>query len=161
MSKRGSDDLSTTTDQRDQTITTLINGTVTSVKNVVPLEFKTDNARLLDQSVKLEYGVLIGIIGDVEGKLILEGEPAVFSSLGDSLYGMPMEEEMLVSFTGELGNMIAGGLSSIIIEYGIKTDITSPTVMQGNTTVTGFKRAIHIPASFENIGDIGVYLLLD
>lgn len=84
--------------------------------------------------------------------------------LGNTLqveFGMPVEEEMLASFSGELGNMLAGGLSTNIVQNGIKTDITSPTIMQGSTTLSGYERAIHMRAVFEAKGVLNIYLLLD
>nr|WP_272914185.1 chemotaxis protein CheX [Bacillus dakarensis] len=99
--------------------------------------------------------------GDVKGKLILSGDSKVFGSIGEMMFGMKLEKDMLSSFSGELGNMIAGGISSRIFEEGLQTDITSPTVLSGNTTISGYGRALHIPASFEKMGEMGIFLLLD
>jgi len=68
---------------------------------------------------------------------------------------------MLMSFSGELGNMIAGSLSTNIVAQGIKTDITSPTILQGSTTLSGYDRAIHTVVQFAEIGQMDIYLLLD
>ena len=51
--------------------------------------------------------MLIGITGDVKGLLVLEGNEIVFGGIGEAMFGMPLEGEMLGSFSGELGNMIA------------------------------------------------------
>ena len=150
-----------TTEKRNQVITSLLNGTFASIGNVIPLAFTRDNPRLLNQDLQLKFGVLIGITGDIKGKLVLTGELPVFGSIGEAMFGMPIEGDMLFSFSGELGNMIAGGLSTNIVEQGIKTDITSPTVMEGSTRLTGFGNALHVPVSFEGAGDIGIYLLID
>ena len=150
-----------TTKERNQIITSLLNGTFASIRNVVPLPFTRNNPSLLNRDLQLKFGVLIGITGDIKGKLVLTGELPVFASIGEAMFGMTVEGDMLFSFSGELGNMIAGGLSTNIIEQGIKTDITSPTVMEGDTRLTGFGNALYVPVSFEGAGDIGIYLLID
>lgn len=150
-----------TINERNKVVTNLLNGTLTSLEGVVPIEFTRSAPRLLDQNCGLEFGVLIGIIGDVKGKLILSGDLATFSSIGNAMYGMPLEGEMLLSFSGELGNMIAGGLSANIASEGVDINITSPTIMQGGTTLSGFKQGISVAAAFEQTGKLNLSLLLD
>ncbi len=145
----------------DQVITHLINGTIASLKNIVPINLNIDNPKLIKESLQLEYGVLIGIIGDIEGKLILSGNPTVFRSIGQSMFGMSLEGDMLLSFSGELGNMIAGGLSTKLVEKNINMDIIHPTILQGNVTLTGFKKALQITALFEKARMMNICLLLD
>lgn len=77
------------------------------------------------------------------------------------MFGMNVEGDMLTSFTGELGNMIAGALSTIIANEGVKTNITSPTVMEGSTKLSGFEQALVLTAKYETAGSINIYLLLD
>lgn len=149
------------TEARSQNITNLLNGTVKVIKNIIPSNMNLHKPELHEQVLTLTYGVFIGITGDIKGKMVLTGEPSIFGSIGEKMFGMPLEGEMLISFSGELGNMMAGGLSTNIIEQGIKTDITSPTILQGNTTLTGYKKALHVPVSFENLGSMSIYFLLD
>lgn len=139
----------------------LVSATKNAIQNVVPLNLAIDSPRILGQSLEIQFGVLIGMTGDMKGKLVLSGDSDVFGNIGEVMFGMKIGDEMLSSFSGELGNMIAGGLSSQIYENGLKTDITSPTVLSGNTTLSGFQRALHIPATFERAGEMGIYLLLD
>lgn len=72
-----------------------------------------------------------------------------------------LSSNMLTSFSGELGNMIAGNLSTYIVQKGIKTDITYPTIFQGETKISGFKQAFKIPVTFDAFGELDIYLLLD
>ncbi|MFD2044943.1 chemotaxis protein CheX [Ornithinibacillus salinisoli] len=153
--------MTTETSEKSKSITSLLNGTITSIQNVVPIQHEIKGPQLLQQPLKLAFGVLIGITGDLKGKLVLAGDTAVFGSIGEAMFGMPLEGEMLSSFSGELGNMIAGGLSTNIIESGIQTDITAPTIIEGSTTLTGYERAIHITADFGSIGSLRMYLLVD
>ena len=153
--------MQTTATVKSDYVTTLLNGTIASLKNIIPINHTIGKPQLSQQSLKLQFGVLIGITGDVKGRLVLSGEPSLFGSIGEVMFGMPLQDEMLVSFSGELGNMLAGGLSTIIVENGITTDITAPTIMEGNTTLSGYVRSIELPVSFESIGELKLYLLLD
>ncbi|MUK89038.1 chemotaxis protein CheX [Ornithinibacillus sp. L9] len=153
--------MTTVASEKSKSITSLLNGTITSIKGVVPIQHEINKPQLLQQSLKISFGVLIGITGDIKGKIVLSGDTSVFGSIGQAMFGMPLEGEMLSSFSGELGNMIAGQLSTNIVENGIKTDITAPTIIEGNTTLSGYEKAIHIKALFESVGELGIYLLVD
>jgi chemotaxis protein CheX len=150
-----------TVEYRNQSVKELLDGTCNAVKTVVPMEQKVSKPQLLERPLEIQFGVLIGFVGDIKGKLVLKGGTAVFGSIGEAMFGMPLEGDMLSSFTGELGNMIAGRLSTNISENGIKTDITSPTVMQGDTTLSGFEKALVLTISYGNAGEMEIYLLLD
>ncbi|MDY0409121.1 chemotaxis protein CheX [Virgibacillus soli] len=146
---------------RNKTITDLLNATYVSLKSVVPLPYQISKPALLGKSLLIEFGVLIGITGDIKGKLILGGEQAIFQTIGESMFGMALEGEMLTSFSGELGNMLAGNLATNIVKSGINTDITSPTIMDGQTSISGYKQALQLTALFEQAGDLNIYLLMD
>ncbi|SFB35907.1 chemotaxis protein CheX [Lentibacillus halodurans] len=150
-----------TANERNKAVTNLLNGTLISLNTVVPIEYTRTNPRLLERDFGLKFGVLIGITGDVKGKLVLSGKSAIFSKVGEAMYGMPLEGDMLISFSGELGNMIAGGLSTNIIENGIDINITAPTMIQGDSTLSGFKQGLSVTASFDHLGDLDIFLLLD
>ncbi|MCJ8007617.1 chemotaxis protein CheX [Lederbergia wuyishanensis] len=153
--------MSISIEQRNKTVRDLLNGTFTSFKNVIPIQHETKKPQLLGKSLHLQYGVLIGITGDIKGNIILSSNPGVFGSIGEVMFGMSLEGDMLASFSGELGNMIAGSLSTIIVENGLKTDITSPTIMEGNTTLSGYDKAIQLTIVLEEIGEMDIYLLID
>ncbi|WP_106495958.1 chemotaxis protein CheX [Lentibacillus sp. Marseille-P4043] len=142
-------------------VTELLNGTLSSLSNVVPVAHEIKQPNLLKQDLHLQYGVLIGITGDVKGKLVLSGNTSIFSAIGEVMFGMPLEGEMLSSFSGELGNMIAGGMSTNIVEKDLHTDITSPTIIEGTMTLSGHKRALQVTVMFEKVGEMDLYLLLD
>ncbi|HLR63380.1 MAG TPA: chemotaxis protein CheX [Lentibacillus sp.] len=153
--------LSTTTKDQTKVITDLLNGTFSSLETVVPIKHTRAKPQLLEKNFHIGYGVLIGMTGDIKGKLVLSGESTVFSKIGETMYGMPLEGDMLLSFSGELGNMIAGGLSTTIVENGININITAPTMMQGNTTLSGFKQGLRVTTSFDHTGKLDIMLLLD
>ncbi|RDW20762.1 chemotaxis protein CheX [Oceanobacillus chungangensis] len=146
--------------ERNRIITNLLNGTNVSLKSIMPINYQMSKPQLLGKQLELQFGVLIAVTGDIKGSLILSGDASVFSYIGEAMFGMPLEGEMLSSFSGELGNMLAGRISTTIVENGIKTDITAPTIFQGNTTLSGYEKAIQITAEFDKVGGMDIYLLL-
>ena len=142
-------------------VTRLLNATLSSIKTVVPVESDIKKPELLKQDFRINYGVLIGITGDMHGKLVFGGDMATFASLSEGMYGMPLEGDMLKSFSGELGNMIAGGISTNLEQQDTKILITTPTILQGDTALSGYKRALSLPIQFQQIGHMHAYLLLD
>lgn len=148
-------------EQRNKAVMELLNGTYTAIDAVIPVEHSISKPKLLKEAIHIEFGVLIGIVGDIKGKLMLAGSLEVFGAIGESMFDMALEGEMLTSFSGELGNMLAGRLSTTIVEKGINTDITSPTIMEGNTKLSGYNQALNVTVTFEAIGSMDVYLLLD
>ncbi len=85
----------------------------------------------------------------------------MFSHFGEKMFGMPLSTDMLDSFAGEFGNMIAGSLSTYLSSQDISTDITYPTVLKGDAVLSGFKRAFFVTVQYEGIGELEVYLLLN
>lgn len=108
-----------------------------------------------------EMGVLIGLIGDLKGRIIIDASPQVFGAIGSSMFGMPLEGVMLESFTGEFGNMIAGNLCTFAGQHQLELDITPPTVMVGHTKLYGFQQAFKIPATIEGVGEIYILYTID
>ncbi len=153
--------MSVTTQQRNSTITKLLNGTLTSIKSVIPIEYQVEKPQMVKDELKLFYGVLIGITGDIRGNLVFTGEQSIFAAIGEKMFGMPLEGEMLLSFSGELGNMIAGGISTFISQDGTDINITSPTIMQGDTVLHGHKQVLKLTVNFERVGTMNTYLLID
>ena len=143
-------------------IQTILNGTIQSLKTIIPLEVKMGAPAMTNEPYEQhEMGVLIGIVGDLKGRIILDSMPATFSNIGNTMFGMPLEGEMLESFTGEFGNMIAGNLCTHVGQNGLELDITPPTVMVGHTKLYGFQQAFQLKVSIDTIGDIIILLTID
>lgn len=153
--------MSIRTSQRNEIITYVLNGTLLSLKQVISLNYTLDQPKIGAASLHLNFGVLIGITGDVKGKLILSGDTGVFSTIGQSMFEATIENEMIPSFSGELGNMIAGGLATNIVNQGLTTDITYPTILEGDTIISGFKQAIELKVIVEKAGNMHIYLCLE
>ncbi|MDL4839349.1 chemotaxis protein CheX [Aquibacillus rhizosphaerae] len=153
-----------TSDQKltsNQMIKELYNGTIHSVKTVIPNEHKIGNPKVTVAPIDIQFGVLIGFTGDLEGKLILHAQPNVISLIGQAMFGMPITNDILNSFTGELGNMLAGSLSTSLSSNGIYTDITHPTVLNGNANLRGFNQGLLVTVTYPSMGDMDIHLLVN
>lgn len=142
-------------------IQTILNGTITSLKSVIPLTMDIKSPSLMVQPFdQKEMGVLIGIIGDIKGRIIIDSTANSFSQIGASMFGMPLEGEMLESFTGELGNMIAGNLCTTVAG-NLEIDITPPTVIVGTSKLFGFQHAFKLPVDLTGVGEMTIILTID
>ena len=150
-----------TVQERNKVITELLNETITSFQEIVPVAFDVERPQLQASPLSLKYGVLIGMTGDIRGNLVLSGNSTLFQNIGEKMFGMALEGSMLSSFTGELGNMLAGKLSTIISEKGSLVNITPPTIIEGDTTLSGFTRAIQLGFNNATEGRMELYFLLD
>lgn len=108
-----------------------------------------------------EMGVLIGIHGDMKGRVIIDSQISTFSAIGMQMFGMPLEGTMLESFAGEFGNMFAGKLCTLLGEQSLDLDITTPTVMVGKTELYGFNKAFKLPTSIVDIGELNIIYTID
>ncbi|MGN7479215.1 chemotaxis protein CheX [Solibacillus silvestris] len=143
-------------------IQTILNGTIHSLKSILPMNIDVKSPAIANEPYEQkEMGVLIGLVGDLKGRIIIDGTPEIFGAIGSAMFGMPLEGPMLESFTGELGNMIAGNLCTYTGQYDLELDITPPTVMVGHTKLYGFQQAFKIPATLEGAGDIIILYTID
>lgn len=139
----------------------LLNSTIESVNQVIAIPSDIQPPIVIEQSdIQIEIGVLVSITGDIYGRMVIKGDCQTFSKLGESMFGMPLEGEMLHSFVGEIANMIAGNTSTFIYQKGRKIDITPPTVMVGQLQLFGFEYGISVPLTITNVGQINIILLL-
>ncbi|MGD6815820.1 chemotaxis protein CheX [Metabacillus sp. 84] len=100
----------------------IISSTFDSIKTMIPGTF-------LDLEISRFAAVEVGIIGEVKGSLLIEGDEEIFKDFGLKLYGMALEGEMLHSFIGEFANMAAGQMATSLSSKGIKLDITTPRLV--------------------------------
>ncbi len=143
-------------------IQTVLNGIIQSLKSVIPLEIDVKPPSLMAQPFEQqEMGVLVGMIGDIKGRIVIDSTSKTFSSIGATMFGMELEGEMLESFTGELGNMISGNLCTFAAQSDIELDITPPTVMVGHTRLFGFQHAFKLPVHIKDTGDMTIIITID
>ncbi|GKV67246.1 MULTISPECIES: chemotaxis protein CheX [Sporosarcina] len=140
----------------------VLNATISSLTTVIPIKFQVLSPALIQQPYEQrEISVLIGLIGNMKGRLIVEPTNEIIDKIGQAMFGMHIEGEMAESFTGELGNMIAGNLCTILEKEGMILDISPPTVLTGKTKFYGFKQAFKIPVQFEDGELLNLLLTID
>ena len=117
--------------------------------------------KLTVQQIEVQKGTSIGFVGSIQGKLVLAGAKETFQRIGEVMFGMTLEDEMLDSFVGELGNMIAGNFSTTLSVKNISTDISAPASLKGDTTISGYKIAGWVNSLLDNQESLDLYILLD
>lgn len=139
-----------------------IEGIRASVQTVLPtlVEFGLPES-VSPTKQQLDYCAIVGITGGIKGRLIIEMDEPTLNSLALSMYGMEMEGDMLASFFGEIGNMIAGNMASATSRVGLTLDISPPTVMVGESLIFGVTKAVKIPVILQNNGELSVILSLE
>ncbi|NSL52656.1 chemotaxis protein CheX [Bacillus sp. P2(2020)] len=143
-------------------ITHVLNGTIESVKNVIPIPIVVGKPSLFKEPLlKSEIGVLIGMIGSIRGSLVIKSRAKTFCGIGEEMFGMHLDGEMLQSFTGELGNMLAGNLCTILAGKGIDIDITPPTVVMDGSIMHNSDLAFRVGVDIIGKGEIGIVLMLE
>lgn len=143
-------------------VTEVLNSTIDSLKSVLPISLLIDSPKLYNASFTgHSIGVLVGITGDIKGRILIDGEYDLFSKIGEKMFGMPIQAEMIESFSGELGNMIVGNMSTNISQKGFVIDITPPTVIIGHSSFSGFDKALCLPVQLEQIGELNLLLMLE
>lgn len=140
----------------------VLNGAIASLTTILPVKFNVLSPSITVQPYEQrELGVLIGLIGDMKGRLIIDTTHEIIDTIGQAMFGMTIEGEMVESFTGELGNMIAGNLCTVLEKEEIMLDISPPTVMTGQTKFFGFRQAFQLPVKFENGSTLHLLLTID
>lgn len=146
--------------QMDERDLLLLNSTIESMGQVFMQSIDASPPIPIEQGlVQHGIGVLIGIMGDIQGRLVFHGDLQTFSSLSESMFGMPLEGEMLHSFIGEMANMIAGNTSTILSSKGKHVDITPPTIMLGQLEIYGFEAGVHVSVHLKEIGKLHIAML--
>lgn len=145
----------------NENVSELLECIVNSIKQVVPIPL-TVEAPYLNNVKELNTGmcVLVGFTGEIGGRMLIDGDAASFGKLGETMFGMFLEGEMLHSFVGEVANMVAGTMCTLIYQKGKKVDITPPTIMEGEMKLFGFEKAIFVPFAIDNVGEMKLILLL-
>lgn len=142
-------------------VTTIQEAMIDSIKQIIPLQTVKVDSKTGSKEITLNFAVLVGLTGEIKGKILYKGEVSLFSSVGNIMFGMEIEGDMLKSFAGELGNMISGGFCTNVSANGMTVDITSPTILDGNSTISGFKEAVELDVSFQNNETLNVAVMID
>ncbi|UCZ52866.1 chemotaxis protein CheX [Bacillus shivajii] len=145
----------------DDSLKESIDGMVQSVKDVIPIQVEVNEPTLTEKPYYLrEIGVLIGITGDLNGQVLIEGETSTFGLIAQGMFGSIIEGEMLESFIAELGNMISGNMATSISLRDIRLDISPPAVISGNSKFTAFNHAVKIPINVTSDETINIIMMM-
>lgn len=81
--------------------------------------------------------IMLGVVGQVEGQVILSFDNATALGVASKMCMMEMTEmnEIAQSALCELGNMILGNAATVLSTSNILVDITAPSVVQGNVSI--------------------------
>lgn len=140
----------------------ILNGTITSLTTVIPIKLEILPPSLtVEPYEQKELSVLIGLVGGIKGRLLIDTSTDAIDIIGQAMFGMSIEREMVESFTGELGNMVAGNLCTVLEKDSLILDISPPTVMTGATKFFGFKQAFKLPIKLEDGELLHVLLTID
>jgi chemotaxis protein CheX len=92
----------------------LLESTVASVKEVLTGLLNIEEPHIYNEkTLQSEMCVLVGFAGEIEGR-------------------------MLHSFIGEIANMLAGNICTLISQKGWEVDITPPTIPMGEMKLFGY-----------------------
>ncbi len=148
--------------ETSKNIQLILNAAISSLTNVIPLKLEVLAPSITVQPYEQkELGVLIGLVGGIKGRLLIESPINAIDTIGQAMFGMTIEGEMIESFTGELGNMIAGNLCTVLEKQGLVLDISPPTVMTGETKFYGFTKAFKLPVKLETGASLNILLTID
>lgn len=112
-------------------------------------------------SIRIHTGMLIAFTGHMRGWVLIEAKRDFFGVLGESMFGMAIQENMLDSFIGEMGNIIVGNLATAIYNEGISIDISTPTVVKEDTPFYGFRQSHHLKLHQFEYGEVRVFFKLE
>ena len=97
---------------------------------------------------------IIGITGDLFGNVVYSMKKEAVFAMVRKIAGMDITEidELALSAVGEMTNIVAGNMATLLTEIGYKLDITPPSVIYGKELkikVEGF--VIKIPGKLDEL----------
>ena len=103
-----------------------------------------------------EYEVIgiIGITGDLSGNVVYSMRKEAVFAMIRKIAGMETNQidELALSAVGEMTNIVAGNMATLLTEIGYKLDITPPSVIYGKEIqikVEGF--VIRVPGKLDEV----------
>lgn len=140
----------------------LLDGLTNAFNEILPNQVIINPPTLFQQPhACIHYCVLVGMVGDLKARIIIDADELIYSKLCQSLYGFQLDGELLESFVGEFGNMVAGKTCVFSTNDTLNLDITTPTVMIGETQIAIVKHTFALPISISNIGDLKLLLTVE
>jgi len=122
----------------------ILAGTMASLKMILTVPYLIED---LTETVPVDamlHSVQIDLSGECNGAILIQGELPVYSYIGEGMFGMPISGELLESFIGEFANMLTGNLATLLSNYGLTTDISTPKFLK-QVNVNQYSQSITIP----------------
>ena len=114
--------------------------------------------------ISQQCNILTGVTGSVEGHVMYGMSLQTAHKIASLMMGRTMRylDHMGVSAISELGNMITGNASNLLMEAGFFCDITPPSIVRGNNLKISTPNvpALVVPLCL-SIGVIEVMVCLD
>lgn len=131
-----------------------------AVQRVIPASIQvTTTEDIKHAGLQSDMSVLVALTGDAPSHIVFEASSNVFSQLSDRMFGMALEGDMLESFAGEAGNILAGTMATGIAQEGLSVNIGPPVVVVGHSKLTGFNDGISSEIQLEDIGTARISLI--
>ncbi len=141
-----------------------VNTSIDSLRESMDIQVEKGESKELAHSTKVEgVVVIIGITGDLEGRIIYELELATALKIAEAMNYEPFEvlDDLARSTISELANIMAGRTISAINDRGIKIMISPPVLLTGKDMKTSDRMSeIHCITLESNLGVIGINLAL-
>jgi chemotaxis protein CheX len=105
------------------------------LKEVLQVEIKREDIYLKSQVSNIKgIAALIGLFGNVEGRLILDMSPETAIQIATKMVGENFNtvNEMVVNVITEVANMITANAITKLHNRGYNLDLTPPTIIKGN-----------------------------
>ena len=98
-------------------------------------------------SILHDVAVIVGLVGQVEGRVVLDLDKQTAFRIVSVMNGEEMTEfdEMTNATLTELGNMISGRAVTRLSELGYKFDVTPPAIFVGSSTVSDTIESLIVP----------------
>lgn len=107
--------------------------------------------------------IMIGVTGVIRGQVMIAFGLQSAMDISSKMIMMPLTElnEIAESAICELGNMILGNAATILSTKGVEIDITPPSIVKGNLSITNnFAQNICIPLQYEEDKSFEIYVTL-
>lgn len=99
--------------------------------NIKSDDISEKNQELINSGVN----IIVGIVGEIKGNVVYSIDLVNAKNIASTMMmGMPVDEldEMSKSALSELANMLTAGAATAFYDMGIKVDISTPTLLEGN-----------------------------
>ena len=109
--------------------------------------------------------ILIGVQGDINGKVVFQFDPPVLEQILVSLLGEPvppLTDHMCWDALGEVANIIAGNAVGRLESSGLNVTITPPQILTGEEVNRWMPKdeGVIIPLE-SSLGEIGICVFLE